>query len=47
MTINPVETRKPTVPEVKSDRKIDSKEFTATFPSRIAQRRRLPLFLRG
>jgi hypothetical protein len=43
----PVVMSKPAMPEVKSAMKIDKIEFTETFPRRIVQIKRLPLFLNG
>ena len=45
--ITSVDITKPTAPLVYSDIKIENRALTETFPSRIVQRRRFPLFLKG
>ena len=47
ITITTVEATKPTVPDVRSAKKIDRRELTATLPSKSVQSKRFPLFLTG
>jgi hypothetical protein len=42
-----VDETKPTTPPASSEIKMEKSEFTETFPMRIVQRSRLPLFLKG
>ena len=47
ITIKKVEIINPMIPVVKSAINIDSAEFTATFPSKIALSNKFPLLLKG
>mmetsp|Transcript_25701 Transcript_25701/g.61735 ORF Transcript_25701/g.61735 Transcript_25701/m.61735 type:complete len:229 (+) Transcript_25701:1653-2339(+) len=47
ITITAVDTRNPTRPEVKSAMRMDSMEFTPTFPRSKVHKRRLPLMRTG